>query len=381
VKTWLVRVGIAMGLILTGVAEGQAEDKGIGGSPIYRKPFLSSGSAMIGGYIDLEFKSGGGGSSFDQHRFVPFIYAEVSDRVHVSSEIEFEHGGFVSGSKETDGEIKLEFAQVDFTFTEAAVFRAGVVLAPIGRLNVLHDAPMLDLTERPLVTRYVIPSTLSEAGLGMFGQAYLSETWVFNYEAYLVNGFNEDAVTDGVLTVRDGRGSKKADNNNSRSVVSRIGVSPQLGSEFGVSAHTGPYDDAGDLNLTILALDARFATGAFTILGEGAVGRADYLATPGMKEKAKNTGFYLEGNYHFLHGAIKALPQSVFTGVLRYDYLDRDQNVDGLDQTRITFGLNFRPTEDTVFKNDLLLDKARTAGTSDWSGTETAYRFSVATYF
>jgi hypothetical protein len=28
-----------------------------------------------------------------------------------------------------------------------------------------------------------------------------------------------------------------------------------------------------------------------------------------------------------------------------------------------------------------MLDRARSSGASDWSGTETAYRFSVATYF
>ena len=124
---------------------------------------------MVGGYMDIEFRADRGGSGFDQRRFVPFIYAQVSDRVHVASEIEFEHGGFVAGDKETDGEIKIEFATVDFTLSEAVNLRGGVILSPLGRLNAHHDAPLLDLTERPLVDRNIIPTTLSESGLGFFG--------------------------------------------------------------------------------------------------------------------------------------------------------------------------------------------------------------------
>jgi hypothetical protein len=372
---------MVVGVLLSAGTGALAQDTGVGGSPAYKKPFLTTGGAMVGGYMDLELKANGQGSTFDQHRFVPFIYAEVSDRVHVASEIEFEHGGFVAGDKETDGEIKIEFATVDFTFAEAANLRGGVVLAPLGRLNVLHDAPMLDLTERPLVSRYVVPTTLSEAGLGLFGVFYPSEMVVVDYEVYLVNGFDESAVKDGVLDLRTGRGSKKADNNNSRSLVTRLGMSPRLGSDLGLSVHTGDYDDEGRHNLTIAALDVRFSQGPLEILGEGALARADFTDSMSQGATAKSAGVYLEGRYHFLTGAIRALPQSTFTGVVRVDYVDRDQNTDGRDQERLTFGINFRPTEETVFKNDLLLDRERAAGASDWSDTETAYRLSIATYF
>lgn len=367
--------------IVFGASTAGSEETSLPNMPTYKKPFLSRGGAAVGGYMDLEFRAGESGSTFDQHRFVPFIYAEVSDRVHVASEIEFEHGGFVAGDKETDGEIKLEFATLDFTITEALNFRGGVVLSPLGRLNVLHDAPMLDLTERPLVTRHVIPSTLSESGLGFFGVVYPNEVWVVDYEVYLVNGFNQDAVTDGMLNLRSGRGSQKQDNNNARSVVGRLGVSPGLGTEFGASIHTGNYDDNGDNRLTIAAFDARFAWGPVEILGEGVLASADYVDSTSTRESARSSGFYMEGRVHLLAGAIEALPQSVFTGVVRLDYVDRDREREGLDLQRITFGLNFRPTEETVFKNDLLLDRSRGVGATEWGDTETSYRFSIASYF
>jgi hypothetical protein len=252
-----------------------------------------------------------------------------------------------------------------------------VILSPVGRLNVLHDAPALDLTERPLVTSRVIPSTLSESGLGLHGSVYPSEALVLDYEVYLVNGFDDEAVDGGVLSMRDGRGSAKQDNNNSRAVVGRLGLSPRLGSEIGVSIHTGDYDAAGEQNLTLAALDFRFAQGPVEVLGEGALAEAD-VAAGGL---ARAAGYYLEGRVHLLAGAVKALPQSVFTAVARAGYVDGDRTLDGADQRRLTFGLNFRPTEETVFKNDLLLDRSRGAGTEDWSDTETGYRFSIATYF
>ncbi len=347
-------------------------------SPIYQKPFLGGPGAQVGGYLDLEFKADGSGSTFDQHRFVPFLFAEVSDRVHVASEIEFEHGGFVAG----DGEIKLEFATVDFRIHEALNLRGGVVLSPLGRLNVLHDAPSLDLTERPLVTREIIPSTLSESGLGFFGTAYPSELWVIDYEVYLVNGFGAGAVgTDGVLAVRGARGSKKSDNNNSRAVVGRLGVSPRLGTELGVSVHTGDYDDDGDLPLTIAAVDGRYAVGPLEILGEYAMARGDYIPQAGGTDTAEAQGFYVEGRAHLWPGALAALPQSVFTAAARYDWVDRDQLTDGNEVERLTLGINFRPTEETAFKNDLVLDRARVAGAEDPSDWELGYRFSIASYF
>ena len=58
--------------------------------------------------------------TFDQHRLIPFIYSDVSDRVKFATEIEFEHGGpdttgGVSGGK---GELKVEFATIDFLMTD-----------------------------------------------------------------------------------------------------------------------------------------------------------------------------------------------------------------------------------------------------------------------
>ena len=56
-------------------------------------------------------KRDSGNQGFDQTRFIPFIYSDVSDRVKLAAEIELEHGG-VGGGR--DGEVIIEFATVDF---------------------------------------------------------------------------------------------------------------------------------------------------------------------------------------------------------------------------------------------------------------------------
>src|SRR5574337_639909 len=72
------------------------------GRLVYAKPFVSSPKAIVGGYMDIQFRSqrqasiengyGGTTNSFDQQRFVPFIYADITEHVKFASEIEFEHG-------------------------------------------------------------------------------------------------------------------------------------------------------------------------------------------------------------------------------------------------------------------------------------------------
>lgn len=357
---------------------------------VYDKPFLKrfGRGVSVGGYIDMELLADENGSTFDQHRFIPFVYGQVSDRVSVSSEIEFEHGGFVSGEDETGGEIKLEFAQIDFSAAEWLNFRGGVLLAPLGRFNLTHDSPAYDLTDRPLVDRNIIPTTLSEAGMGIFGMGYPSESAVLSYEAYLVNGFNEDILqrsgdTVTGLRVRNGRSSGGTDNNNNRALTARVGLSPRLGMDLGASVHTGRYTDPDHSSeaLTIAALDAFYSFGPLELLGEYAMAGADIPEELEGPESIDQNGFFVQLNYHFLAGAVASLPNSVFTGIVRFDQVDFDTADSGLRDRRLNVGVNFRPTEDTAIKFDINRTwRAPSGSDQDGEGFD-ALRFSLASYF
>jgi hypothetical protein len=346
---------------------------------IMEKPYLlgETGRVSVGGYMDMEFEwNEGGKNTFDQHRFIPFITGHVSDRVTVSAEIEFEHGGNVPGG---DGEIKLEYAVMDFEISSAFAFRGGVILSPLGSFNLLHDSPLNDLTARPVVSRQLIPSTLSESGMGFFGDTALGEEGAFSYQAYFVNGFNEEIITeDGQLRIRNGRGSQKKDNNQDKALTARLGYSPTLGTNVGLSVHTGKYDNNDKHRLNITALDAKAVFGALEIQGELAAVNAGIDEEINPLTAEKQFGGYGQANFHVLHDTL--LKGSVVTLVVRGDWVDYDTDVDGDSEEGLTFGTNFRPTEETVFKFDYNLSKA-TPALGEKGDAKGRFFFSFATYF
>ena len=187
---WIALFNLGYGAVAAAAIDNQRPELAGG---ITDKPYLTrvGQGAVLGGYMDMEFEWTDNGSTFDQHRFVPFITGHVSERVTVSAEIEFEHGG----NPDKDGEVKLEYAIMDFMLSEGLQFRGGVLLSPLGSFNLLHDSPLNDLTARPVVSRQLIPSTLSESGMGFLGTLYPGEESVFSYQAYLVNGFNEGIIS------------------------------------------------------------------------------------------------------------------------------------------------------------------------------------------
>ena len=115
---------------------------------------------------------------------MPFIYADITEHVKFASEIEIEHG--IRGAGEI--EISLEFAHIDYLVNEPFNIRAGILLIPIGKFNLLHDSPLNDLTDRPLVAQFVIPSTMSETGAGFYGTFYPGRTSKLDYELYFTTG-------------------------------------------------------------------------------------------------------------------------------------------------------------------------------------------------
>ena len=350
------------------------------------KPYLTNigQGAILGGYMDMEFEWDENNNTFDQHRFVPFITGHVSDRVTVSAEIEFEHGG----NPDADGEVKLEYAVMDFAFSEGLNFRGGIILSPLGVFNLLHDSPLNDLTSRPVVTRQIIPSTLSESGMGLFGTLYPGEESVISYQAFLINGFDEGIireieddggnVIDGQLRIRGGRGSQKKDNNKDKAIVARVGFSPVLGSSVGLSVHTGKYDDAGKHQLTIGAMDAKATFGPFEFQGEYALSSADIDRVKYPTAAEKQSGLYAQANYHLLHDVF--LNGSVVTLVARGDWVNFDTDRDGDSEEGFTLGANFRPTEETVFKFDYNWTWA-TPLAGEKGDAANRFFFSFATYF
>ncbi len=380
----------------------ELQDKGLAPTfgKQYGKPFLRrfGRSTYIGGYMDHELKfSENGEHTFDQHRLIPFIYSDVSDRVKFATEIEFEHGGTnttggVAGKK---GELKIEFATIDFLMTDWLNYRAGIILSPLGKYNLVHDSPLQDLTARPMVNRRIIPTTLSESGMGFFGTFYPTELSKVDYEIYAVNGFQAeedgDIVGSGLSFIRSSRGSQKHDNNRNPAIVGRLAVSPFLGLEIGLSFHTGNIDQYSSNRMTIKAIDWTYQKGAFELVGEYAHAS---IERDGQTDGTSNSrlyngdswGYYIEPRYHFMpqflkdHAPTFFREDSTFTAVCRLGGLDINnaKGKDNIYKTRLTPGLNFRYTEDTVFKAEYQINWENGRASEESNNT---LHFSVSTYF
>jgi hypothetical protein len=366
------------------------------GKLIYAKPFLSAPKATIGGYADVMYNNlsrqnldNPSRHSFGQQRLVPFIYADITDHIKFATEIEIERGGTSapqgpssSGSTPVnsvsfgDGSMQIEFAQIDYLTTEAVNIRAGILLMPVGKFNILHDSPLNDLVDRPMVSRIVIPSTWFEAGAGIYGSLYPSSQSKLDYEVYAVNGMSQTAggITD--LGVRSARGSVSRDRDDNKAVVGRLAFSPILGIEVAGSSYHGAYKPSagsvGTGRISIFALDWTLQKGPFEIIGESAWSRISNNDATGVTGSgigpAGMQGYYIQGNYHFMPEFLKKLAPShfsdasTFTAVVRWEQVDTDtdnrtqvaSNTVGnrRELERLTLGLNFRPIEDTVFKFD-----------------------------
>lgn len=383
----------------------ELEDKGLAPAfgKQYGKPFLrrAGRNTYIGGYMDheLEFDENGN-HTFDQHRLIPFIYSDVSDRVKFATEIEFEHGGTNTsgGVQSRKGELKIEFATIDFLMTDWLNYRGGIILSPLGKFNLVHDSPLQDLTDRPMVSTNIIPTTLSESGMGFFGTFYPTELSKLDYEIYLVNGFSaEDSgsvVASGSNFIRSSRGSQQDDNNRNPAIVGRLAYSPFLGLEVGLSAHTGYIDQHDSNRMTIKAVDWTYQRGAFELVGEYAHSSIErdgnFTATTTNSDTYNGDmwGFYAEPRYHFMPQFLKDLAPTVFTenstftGVCRIGHLDINNPTPGsadTRQTRLTPGFNFRYTEDTVFKAEYQFNWENDRTRDETSNNSLV--FSVATYF
>lgn len=395
-----------------------------GGRTIYAKPFVKAPKTIIGGYIDFSLTRCSGGSrdcrnrlEFDQERFVPFFYSQVTDRLSVAAELEVEHGG-PQGNK-SDGDIKMEFATMDYRFNDALNLRGGIILMPMGRFNLIHDSPLNDLPLRPMVSRLILPSTFAESGLGFYGTFYPTQLSKIDYELYVVNGFQGDngdfSVEEG-SGLRSARGSFQKDNNENKAIVSRVSFSPVLGVEVAGSVHHGKWDENDEHDLTLWAIDGNLQRGAFDIQGEAAWASAEgsgtYTRRAGEPFFTQDTtgatrrqhvaqgdssyvvpenmfGYYVQLNYHFMpEGLIKAFPgyfgrDSTFTGIVRWGQVDTntddDSNPNRID--RLTLGFNFRPLEDSVIKFAYTFNRHGKTSPTGSATDRNGFQFNMSTYF
>ena len=353
---------------------------------VYDKPFQAQlfGRTAIGGYAEVHARYERVDGlrdevGFDAKRFNLFTSTRVSDFVRIASEIEFEEGA---------REIKLEYAAIDFRIHPALAIRGGMLLSPLGKFNLSHDSPLNEFTDRPLVSTELLGVALSEPGFGMLGQIGFARTGRVTYEVYATNGFHDGLITDAEDGTRIalGRGNLE-DNNGSPALVGRVAVSPAVQHELGFSVHHGAYnvfdlegtriDKRRDLSIFVVDFESELL--GFQLNGEAALVRIDIPVGLEGIYASRQRGFYVETVREFGRGWVKTMRNSSFAAKIRLDLIDFDTAESGDSAGRITAGLNFRPTRDSVVKIDFVRGRGRDRFNN--LAENAAFLASIATYF
>jgi len=241
---------------------------------------LRTDRVTVGGYGDFQFRTpslseradGGGTSTFQSTRFVLGIGAVLSQKQNIvfNTEIEYELGSH---------EIDIEQAFIDWRVRPEFNFRGGIIVPALGRFNTYHDSNLNITTLRPLVNQFIVPTAYRDAGIGVRGVFRLPREMKLFYEADVLNGMQahngdgeptpfsrllgqSSSAEPGLIAFQATR--------NSKAVAGRVGFSPFLGLEFGVSSYAGKFTNAGDpeKSATIVMFDAAYQRGPFVLNGE-----------------------------------------------------------------------------------------------------------------
>ncbi|MEZ5974698.1 MAG: hypothetical protein R3E96_07600 [Planctomycetota bacterium] len=250
----------------------------------------------------------------------------------------------------------VEFAYLEKAFSPEVSFRAGLLLLPVGFTNELHEPTTYYGSSRPEIEQRILPTTWRENGLGVLGG-----TGDWTYKLYLVTSLDGEGFTASGLRGGRQKGSKSVSED--LALTGRLDWQPTDEWSAGVSLfHGGTAQDnaaLGSMDTTLVDVHAQYQRGPWRLRAlhaQARVGDTEELFNfNGRVVGERMVGTYLEAGYDVLAGRSG---QSLIAFV-RHEQLDtHDQVAGGLtrdpaqDESLWTFGLNWYPDEQIVFKID-----------------------------
>ena len=323
----------------------------------------------FGGYGEMHanFEQGSDSDLLDFHRLVVYLGYDFSDWIQWNSEWELEHA-YVTDTADgsNGGDFLVEQAYFDFRLTDLFNVRAGRVLTPLGITNKKHEPPLFNGVERPSFDKYIIPTTWSSDGAGIFGNLRSN----LSYEAYVVGGL-DGSKFDAIDGIRPGR-IKEQPSLNDPAVTGRLDYYPELTAghtlRLGTSAYFGGLNNGNkgknpdiDGDIQIVSADFEYSVAKWDFRGAIAQTHVDGARQIGNGTASEMFGWYLEGGYHIWPDEFKVgkLANSDAVAFIRYDKFDTQYKMpSGVsadpagDRDEWTFGINFYFTPNVVFKTD-----------------------------
>ena len=166
--------------------------------PAASKVYGRSSGLSVGGYgeslyqnFDSKREDGqpsGRTNEWDYLRAVLYVGWKFDRTFVLNSEIEYEHASTGKG-----GEVSVEFLTLDARLRDELNFRAGLLLAPVGLVNEMHEPTTYLGARRPDTESRILPSTWRANGVGVFGEA-----GPIAYKLYLTESLSAELKHHGV---------------------------------------------------------------------------------------------------------------------------------------------------------------------------------------
>lgn len=305
------------------------------------------------------------------HKFTPSLL--------FNSELEFEHAGIRDeaeatvdpttgeGSAELSGEVVVEFAYLDWQARPSFGVRAGKLLVPMGLVNEQHEPPVFVGARRPDSERFLVPSTWSAAGVGLYGATASGLEW----RAYVVEGLDASHF-DAARAVREGRQAGSQARFTHPALTARLDWKGTPGVLVGVAGMSGDaWQTASPAGLslsarsTLVDVHARVQWRGLELRGlyvNGSIAQAGLLSdvlglTGSARLGDRFAGGYAEAR---MDVAPRLWPGTAWAlaPYARVESLDTQIGVSGgtddpaLARTNLTFGVAVQPHPNVVLKLD-----------------------------
>jgi hypothetical protein len=336
---------------------------------VYSRPFIQAGKlpVALGGYVEANYQylSQNGiseGNQFQMRRLTLFVSSGIYKRIKFLSEIEFEDGA---------KEINVEFASVDLELAPLLNFRGGIVMNPIGSFNQNHDGPKWEFIDRPVAATQMLPATFSNVGFGLYGKKY-SKDWVYGYEAYLTNGFDERIIQNSenktfLPATKENPDRFEESVNGSMLFTGKVAVRNTRIGEIGLSYMGGVYNKFKDdglvldkkrsVNVYAVDFNTTLPVASTYINGEWAWVRVDVPDTYTEQFGRKQQGGFVDIVQPVLKRPMFGFDKAVLNASLRLEYVDWNKgkftstggNISD-DLFAIVPAISWRPMSQTVIR-------------------------------
>lgn len=366
---------------------------------VHNRPLMTLGNSAVslGGYAEVNWQHIGtegvsDGHQFQMRRMTLFVASSFGKRLKFMSEIEFEEGGSA---------IAIEFASLDVEFHPLLNLRGGIVMNPIGAFNQNHDGPKWEFTDRPISATQMLPATWSTAGFGLFGKYYMDD-WMLGYEAYLTGGFDNSIVDNDMnktyLPAAKLNPERFEESASGKPLTSgKLAVRHKTFGELGVSYMGGVYnafeDDGEPIDderrLDVFALDYNITIPQWKtfITAEWAWVNVEMPSTYTQQYGRKQHGGFMDVVQPILSGNFLGWDNATFNLACRVEYVDWNvgtfvetgTNI-GDDVWRVTPAISFRPSPQTVFRLNYIIQRDRDILNNDPEKTG-GFSFGISSYF